>query len=388
MTPLSELAAQAAQWRRALHQHPEIGFQEHRTAQFIRERLQEWGISVSQPIGQTGIVGIISHGEGARIGLRADMDALPMAEANTFAHASQNTGVMHACGHDGHTAILLAAAQAIAQRRDQLQGTVYFIFQPAEEMLGGANAMLANGLLTQYPMDFLYGIHNWPGLPLGEIAVREGAMMGSYDDFDITLSGQGGHAAMPQRADDVILASAALIQALQSIVARRLDPQDAAVLSITQIHAGDAHNILPAQATIGGTVRAFDMAVRQKVEDQLRHITQQVAATYQLTADVVYRALYPVTLNHPEAAQHAARAAARVVGADKVRTQFRPSAASEDFACLLQHVRGAYCWLGVDGVQPSRPLHHPEYDFNDAAIETGIRFYLSLVEEHLMPEAA
>ncbi|MBP6563744.1 MAG: amidohydrolase [Neisseriaceae bacterium] len=382
MSIQQDLLAQVKAWRQAFHQRPELGFQEHTTAGVIADRLRAMGIEVTEGVGQTGVVGTLRRGAGKSIGLRADMDALPIVEANTFAHRSQNHQCMHACGHDGHTAMLLGAAQYLSQS-DSFAGTVQFIFQPAEEALGGAQVMLDDGLLTRFPVDELYGLHNWPGLPLGQVAVNNGAMMASFDTFEITLQGRGTHAAMPEQGLDPIVAAASLIMGLQTIVSRRVSPLGAAVVSVTQINSGDAFNVLPDKAVLKGTVRCLDMAIRDEVERLLKEMVIDLPKAYGVDGQIDYKQCYPVTHNHAEAYTRLKNVATAVLGAEQVQTNVLPSMASEDFSFMLQAQKGAYFWLGVDAEKASWPLHNPNYDFNDDAIAIGMKVWIGLVESYL-----
>ncbi|MBN1086234.1 amidohydrolase [Erwinia aphidicola] len=367
--------------RRDLHQHPELGYQEHRTSGLVAEFLARLGLEVYQGIGKTGVVGVLKRGTSPRaVGLRADMDALPMADNGTQPWKSQQPNVCHACGHDGHTVMLLGAAQALAADA-QFDGTVNFIFQPAEEGLAGAQAMIDDGLFERFPCDEVYAIHNWPQLPLGVVQTRQGPIMGAGDAFSIRVEGGGGHAAQPQLTPDTLLATSELVVALHTIVSRDLDPCDPAVLTVTRINGGFSHNMIPAQATLSGTVRSFDSAVQDRIEQRMRELAQHVTAAHGLTAAVQYDRYYPATINGAEHAATALRAAARAGLAHAEAP--KPALTSEDFSFMLQAKPGAYLWLGS---ADSRPLHHSEYDFNDALIPFGIRWYCALVQETLGPE--
>jgi len=367
--------------RRDLHQHPELGYQEHRTSGLVAEFLARLGLEVYQGIGKTGVVGVLKRGTSPRaVGLRADMDALQMADNGTQPWKSQQPNVCHACGHDGHTVMLLGAAQALAADA-QFDGTVNFIFQPAEEGLAGAQAMIDDGLFERFPCDEVYAIHNWPQLPLGVVQTRPGPIMGAGDAFSIRVEGGGGHAAQPQLTPDTLLATSELVVALHTIVSRDLDPCDPAVLTVTRINGGFSHNMIPAQATLSGTVRSFDSAVQDRIEQRMRELAQHVTAAHGLTAAVQYDRYYPATINGAEQAATALRAAARAGLAHAEAP--KPALTSEDFSFMLQAKPGAYLWLGS---ADSRPLHHSEYDFNDALIPFGIRWYCALVQETLGPE--
>ena len=376
------LLGEVKQWRQQIHSQPELGFKEFKTSSFIVDKLQSFGMEVHQGLGGTGVVGVLKNGSGPTIGIRADIDALPIKEQNDIEHKSTHENCMHACGHDGHTSVLLGTAKHLSQHRD-FNGTIYFIFQPAEEVLGGAKAMIDDGLFDKFPMDAVYGLHNWPGLPVGEIAVNNGPMMASFDTFEITLTGKGTHAAMPHLGADPIAAGAALITNIQSIVSRRISPLKSGVISVTQMNSGDTTNVIPDYAILKGTVRSFDMDVRQSMQDMLTEMVATLPPLYGVTGEMDYHIRYPVTTNDSQAYLEIKEAATKVLGADKVNTDVEPSMASEDFSFMSQVVKGAYFWLGVDGNSPSKPLHNAAYDFNDDAIETGIKVWVSLVESQL-----
>ena len=376
------LLGEVKQWRKQIHSQPELGFKEFKTSSFIVDKLQSFGIEVYQGLGGTGVVGTLKNGSGPTIGIRADIDALPIKEQNDIDHKSTHENCMHACGHDGHTSVLLGTAKHLSQHKD-FSGTIHFIFQPAEEVLGGAKAMIDDGLFDKFPMDAVYGLHNWPGLPVGEIAVNNGPMMASFDTFEITLTGKGTHAAMPHLGADPIAAGAALITNIQSIISRRISPLKSGVISVTQMNSGDTTNVIPDYAILKGTVRSFDMDVRQSMQDMLTEMVAVLPPLYGVTGEMDYHIRYPVTTNDSQAYLEIKEAATSVLGADKVNTDVEPSMASEDFSFMSQVVKGAYFWLGVDGSNPSKPLHNAAYDFNDDAIETGIKVWVSLVESQL-----
>jgi amidohydrolase len=376
------LLGEVKQWRKQIHSQPELGFKEFKTSSFIVDKLQSFGIEVHQGLGGTGVVGTLKNGSGPTIGIRADIDALPIKEQNDIDHKSTHENCMHACGHDGHTSVLLGTAKHLSQHKD-FSGTIHFIFQPAEEVLGGAKAMIDDGLFDKFPMDAVYGLHNWPGLPVGEIAVNNGPMMASFDTFEITLTGKGTHAAMPHLGADPIAAGAALITNIQSIISRRISPLKSGVISVTQMNSGDTTNVIPDYAILKGTVRSFDMDVRQSMQDMLTQMVTTLPPLYGVTGEMDYHIRYPVTINDTQAYLEVKEAATKVLGADKVNTDIEPSMASEDFSFMSQVVKGAYFWLGVDGSSPSKPLHNASYDFNDDAIETGIKVWVSLVESQL-----
>jgi amidohydrolase len=375
--------ARLAGIRRDIHAHPELAFKEHRTAELVAGHLEALGIEVHRGIGRTGVVGVVRGGRSLRaIGLRADMDALPMQERNTFAHQSQHSGCMHACGHDGHTTMLLGAAEVLARERN-FDGTVYLVFQPAEEGEAGARAMLEDGLFERFPMESIYGMHNWPGMPAGRFAVHTGPAMASADRFDIEVLGNGAHAAMPHQGNDPIVAAAALVQAIQTITSRTLDPLDAAVVSTTLFHAGEAYNVIPDRASLSGTVRAFSATVQSRIEARLAALCRGIGDAHEVRIDMTYRRGYPPTINTPEEAALCARVAAGLVGAEQVELDARPSMGAEDFAFFLERKPGCYVWIGNGPGEGGCTLHNPHYDFNDDIIPVGAAYWVRLVETHL-----
>ncbi len=382
---LAPLHAQMTHWRRDIHTHPELGFEEQRTADLVAGQLASVGIEVHRGVGKTGVVGVLRRGSGTRsVGLRADMDALPIAETNTFAHRSLHAGVMHACGHDGHTAMLLGAASHLARTGD-FDGVVNFIFQPAEEGLGGARAMIDDGLFERFPCQSIFGMHNRPSLPVGHFAVRAGPMMAGGAFFDIRVTGKGAHGARPETGVDAALAAAQIAVSLQSIVSRNVAPVDTAVVSVTKIHAGDAYNVIPQTATLGGTVRTFSNEVMAQVESAMRRIAQGTAAAFGASADVDFRALFAPTINDPEQAEFAARICTELVGTDRVDRDPPLIMASEDFSAMLQCVPGCYINIGngLANGESSCEVHNPAYDFNDAALPLGAAFFARLVQTRL-----
>lgn len=385
MTLSSDLLDDALRWRHQFHREPELGYEEHRTSDKVAHELEQAGLQVFRGLAGTGVIGTLKNGSGPVIGLRADMDALPINEKGETAWRSSKPGVMHACGHDGHTAILLAAARQLAATR-QFSGTVHFIFQPAEENLGGARKMVEEGLFTRFPMDAVYAMHNWPGLPLGSLAVNAGAMMASLDAFEITLSGKSCHAAMPESGADPMVVAAELILALQTIPSRRLSPLSSAVVSVTQIQGGEAINVIPEQIVLRGTVRCLQDDVRKRVHALIDDFVTTLPKPFGVCGAIRWLPGYPVTTNHASPARQVHDVAVSTLGEEQVRWQVNPSMASEDFACMLEACPGAYFWLGADGATPSAPLHNAHYDFNDALIPTGIRFWQNLVE-HALPQA-
>jgi hippurate hydrolase len=366
--------------RRDLHAHPEIGFEEDRTSAIVAERLAAWGIEVHRGIGRTGVVGVLRSGGGnaRRIGLRADMDALPMHETTGLPYASKNPGRMHACGHDGHTTMLLGAARYLAETRD-FDGTAVFIFQPAEEGLGGARAMIADGLFQRFPCDEIYGLHNAPDAPRGQITIKPGAAMAAADFFDLRIQGRGSHGAFPHKAADPVITAMGLGQALQSIVSRNADPLESAVLSITQIHAGSAYNVIPDTAHLAGTVRTFDEKTRDLIRARMREIAAGVGATFSSTIDVEIRDVFSVLMNDPEKSEAMAQAAVELFGGDALERASAPLMGSEDFADMLHTVPGAYCWIGMGSTAGA--LHNPNYQFDDEIIPLGASLLARLVEQ-------
>ena len=393
MKPIpNSIAAQAselAEWRQDFHRHPELGYQEHRTAAKVAERLTALGLDrVETGIGGTGVVGVL-HGRngpgGSAIMLRADMDALPIEEATGAPHASTNPGTMHACGHDGHTTMLLGAAKYLAGTRN-FDGTVYFCFQPAEEGGAGAKAMLDDGMFRRYRPRAVYGMHNWPGLALGQFAVKDGPMLAAGDEFTITITGRGGHAAIPQDARDPIVAGAHLVTALQTVVSRAVDPLQPAVLSVTRFNAGSTHNVIPDRAELMGTTRAFDDGVQDRIKAEMDRICAQIAAAFGVEIELVRGPNpYPPTLNDAAEADFAEAVMRETFGDANVHRGHPPTMAGEDFSFFAREVPGCYVIIGNGD---SAPLHHPEYDFNDEATPLGVAYWARLVEKALPRPAA
>lgn len=380
------LNADMRRWRRQIHQYPETAFEETATARLIAEQLQQSGIEVNHGLARTGIIGILRRGNSSNsIALRADMDALYIQEQNQFDYASRHGGKMHACGHDGHCAMLLGAAHYLA-RHGHFDGTVYFIFQPAEECRAGAHQMISEGLFEQFPAQRVFGMHNFPDIPVGHFAVKTGPVMASFDCFEINLSGKATHAAMPHLGCDVLVAAAHLITQLQTIVSRQIDPADAAVVSITQIHGGNTWNALPDSAVVRGTFRSFKNSVRAQLEQSISRLAQSVAQGFRLHAEVCFNPEnpgYPVTVNSPDETASAIRAAIEVAGADCVNTAPTPSMGAEDFAFMLQQKPGCYIWIGNGSSQGNCLLHNPNYDFNDEILPLGAAYWVKLVENEL-----
>jgi amidohydrolase len=384
-------AAGIAAIRRDIHAHPELCFQEVRTADVVAAKLTEWGIPIHRGMGTTGVVGIVKAGTSSRaIGLRADMDALPMQEFNTFAHTSKHAGKMHACGHDGHTAMLLAAAQHFAKNRN-FDGTVYLIFQPAEEGGGGAREMIKDGLFDKFPMEAVFGMHNWPGTQVGKFAVSTGPVMASSNEFKITIHGKGGHAALPHNSTDPIPVAAAMVQAFQTIISRNKKPIDAGVISVTMIHAGQATNVIPDSCELQGTVRTFSLEVLDMIEQRMKEVAQGISASYGATCDFEFVRNYPPTINHPKESEFARSVMTKIVGSDNVIAQ-EAVMGSEDFAYMLQAKPGCYVFIANgDGSHREMGhgggpcmLHNPSYDFNDDLIPLGATYWVRLTEEWLV----
>lgn len=376
--------------RRDIHAHPELSFQEERTAEVIARALEGWGIEVHRGLGKTGVVGVISGRPGARaVGLRADIDALPMTEHNKFPHASRHPGRMHACGHDGHTAMLLAAAQHLAATRD-FAGTVYLVFQPAEEGGGGAREMMRDGLFERFPMDAIFGMHNWPGMPAGTFAIKDGPCFASSNEFRITIRGKGCHGAMPHLGIDPVPIACQLVQAFQTILTRNMRPVETGVISVTMIQAGEATNVVPDFVTLQGTVRTFTTDTLDLIEARMRTLSEQLSAAFGATAEFEFHRNYPATINHSAETAFAREVMTEVVGADRVQL-FEATMGAEDFSFFLQHKPGAYFVIGNGegahregghGLGPCT-LHNPSYDFNDALIPVGATFWVKLAERWL-----
>ena len=370
-------------WRRDIHAHPELGFQEERTAALVARKLESFGIAVHRGLAKTGVIGVLEGAPGARaIALRADMDALPILEAGDAPHRSVNDGAMHACGHDGHTTMLLGAARYLAETRN-FTGTVYFVFQPAEEGLGGGEAMVKEGLFERFPAEAVYGMHNWPGLAPGEIAVRSGPMMAACDEFTITVEGTGAHGAMPHLGIDPIVAAAQIVTALQSIVGRNVDPLEAGVVSVTMIHGGDAFNVIPQAVQLAGTVRTFKAHVRETIAAGIERIAASTAAALGARAEVTVEARFPAAVNTAEETDRAEAAAASVVGPERVHRDLAPCMGSEDFAYMLEAKPGSYIWIGNGAGAGGCFLHNPGYDFNDEILPIGASYWATLVEREL-----
>jgi amidohydrolase len=370
-------------WRHDLHAHPETAFEEHRTADQVAMKLAEFGIEVHRGLAGTGVVGTLKAGSGRRaIGLRADMDALHIHEKNGFDHASQNTGKMHACGHDGHTTMLLGAAKYLAETRN-FDGTVHFIFQPAEENEGGGRVMVEQGLFDKFPVEAVYGMHNKPGMAVGKFGIRPGPMMAAYDRFEIVIKGKGTHGAMPHLGIDPIVIAANLVNALQSIASRATDPVEAVVVTVTQIHAGDTWNVIPDDVVLRGTTRAFNPAIHKSLEPSIRRIAEGVCAAFGAAMTMRYDYGYPPLINDDAHTQTAAQIAAEIVGGENVTRSIDPTMGAEDFAFMLQAKPGAYIFIGNGPGEGGCVLHNARYDFNDEALPLGASYWARLVERTL-----
>jgi hippurate hydrolase len=390
---LSERAGEFIRLRRDIHRHPELGFEEHRTAALVADKLESWGYAVERGVGGTGVVGRLVRGEGRRLGLRADMDALPIAEASGREWASERPGLMHACGHDGHTAMLLAAARHLAEQ-GRFQGTLNLIFQPAEEGGGGALRMMEDGLFDRYPCDAIFAMHNMPGIAQGHMVMREGAMMASSDYATITLAGVGGHGGMPHKAVDPLVAAASIVMALQTIVARNVDPLQPAVVTVGALNAGQANNVIPASARLELSVRAVDRDTRKLLEQRIRELVHHQARSFGAEADIRWRSGYAVLVNTPAETDFARQVALELLGPDRVTLQGAPLTGSEDFAFMLERIPGSYVLIGNDGhgegapAHPPCMVHNPGYDFHDGNVAVGSAYWVLLAQRFLAVEEA
>jgi hippurate hydrolase len=378
---IADFQRDMAGWRHDLHAHPETAFEEHRTADSVARLLDSFGISVERGVARTGVIGTLHGAQPGRraIALRADMDALHVHEKTGAAYASTHAGRMHACGHDGHTAMLLGAARYLAETRN-FAGTVHFIFQPAEENEGGARLMVEEGVLERHKVEAIWGMHNWPGLPAGQFAIRPGPMMAAFDIFEITVAGRGAHAAMPHLGVDPVVAAAQIVGGLQTIASRNIDPLQGAVVSVTQIHGGDTWNVIPDAVVLRGTTRSFDPKVRDALEPAIRRIAGGVCAALGAEVAVHYERRYPPTVNSAAETEQAAEIAASLVGSDNVRRDLLPSMGAEDFAFLLEQRPGAYIWIGNGAAANEAMLHNPHYDFNDEILALGASYWARLAE--------
>ena len=378
-----EIQGEISAIRRDIHAHPELAYEENRTSDVVASKLTEWGIEVTRGLGKTGLVGTLRKGNSVKsIGLRADMDCLPMDEFNDFEHRSTNPGRMHACGHDGHTAMLLGAAKMLSEKRD-FEGAVHFIFQPAEEGGGGAKAMIEDGLFEKFPCDAVFAIHNKPGIPLGMIVSKPGPLLAAADRWDIRITGKGGHAAHPHTTFDPMVAGASIVMSLQTIVSRNIDPIDSAVVTVGFFKAGSAYNVIPGEAHIGGTTRTTSPENRALVKRRIEEICEGAEKMYGVKVAMEHKPGYPPTVNNPERAKFAIEVAAGVCGENNVRGDTRPSMGAEDFSYMLEQVPGAMVWLGNGGGADAVGLHNSRYDFNDMAIPFGVSFFVNTVERFL-----
>jgi amidohydrolase len=379
---IDNLAPEFVGWRQHLHAHPELAFEEKETAAFIAGKLRDFGLEVHEGIGGTGVVGLLRRGNGPMVGLRADIDALPIVEATGLSYASQAQGRMHACGHDGHTAMLLGAARVLTVMPPE-NGSVAFIFQPAEENEGGGKAMVEDGLFRDFPAASVYGMHNWPGLPAGQFAVHAGPVMAAFDTFEVIVEGQGSHGAMPHQGVDPISVSAQLYQAWQLIVSRNVSPTDAAVISVTQIHAGDTWNVVPNVVTLRGTVRTLRPQTRDLIEARMAERADLISRAFGARAHFHYQRRYPATINTRDEAETARLAAAEIAKDRAVLTDLAPSMASEDFSYMLEEKPGAYIWIGNGPAEDGHNLHSPRYDFNDEVLPVGVEYWVRLAHRVL-----
>ncbi len=387
MTVIKEIKLlhdEMTEWRRDIHQHPELKFEENRTSDLVAAKLEEFGIEIHRGLAKTGVVGTIRNGDGPSIGLRADMDALPLEEKNTFKHASSNPGKMHACGHDGHTAMLLGAAKHLAASKN-FKGTVNLIFQPAEEGGGGGELMIKEGLFEMFPVDSVYGLHNWPGMPAGTFGVGSGPIMAAADMFDLTINGRGGHAALPDQCIDPIVVASQVVSALQTITSRNTHPVDSVVISVTQIHAGDAYNVIPDSVRMHGTVRTFQTETRAKIPSSMLRVAEGVCAAYGTTCELNYMSGYPTTINSVPETEISAKAVVDLLGEGKIILNPTPSMGAEDFSYMLEARPGCYVWLGIGPGKGEAGcmLHSSRYDFNDDVLPTGASYWVKLVENEL-----
>ena len=387
MTVIKEIKLlhdEMTEWRRDIHQHPELKFEENRTSDLVAAKLEEFGIEIHRGLAKTGVVGTIRNGDGPSIGLRADMYSLPLEEKNTFKHASSNPGKMHACGHDGHTAMLLGAAKHLAASKN-FKGTVNLIFQPAEEGGGGGELMIKEGLFEMFPVDSVYGLHNWPGMPAGTFGVGSGPIMAAADMFDLTINGRGGHAALPDQCIDPIVVASQVVSALQTITSRNTHPVDSVVISVTQIHAGDAYNVIPDSVRMHGTVRTFQTETRDKIPSSMLRVAEGVCAAYGTTCELNYMSGYPTTINSVPETEISAKAVVDLLGEDKIILNPTPSMGAEDFSYMLEARPGCYVWLGIGPGKGEAGcmLHSSRYDFNDDVLPTGASYWVKLVENEL-----
>ena len=382
LNSINQMQNEMQEWRQELHKIPEIGLEEHKTSEFIKNKLNDWKIDFKDGYANTGLVAWVKGKNGnsqKSIGLRADFDALPMTEKNSFEHSSNNIGFMHACGHDGHTSMLLGAAKYLSENPD-FDGNVYFIFQPGEEGLFGGKKMIQDGLFKDFNIDEVYALHNWPGLPLGQFAVNSGAMMAAVDEFDIIVKGKGGHAAMPNLSVDPIVIAAQIVSALQTIISRITSPVDKALISVTQIHGGTAYNVIDDQVILGGTVRTFKPETRDLIEQKLTDTAIGIAKANGGDAEIKYIRKYPSTINSKKESEFASNVAKQLVGEENVDTDIEPCMGGEDFSYLLNEKPGSYLYIGQKDDNHNAQLHTTKYDFNDNLLPIGVNFWVNLVK--------
>ena len=376
---IADFHEQMIEWRHDIHAHPEIAFEEQRTSDIVARELVSFGIEIHRGLAKTGVVGVLKNGDGPAIGLRADMDALPMQELNEFDHRSRNDGKMHACGHDGHTSMLLGAAKYLAETR-RFKGTINFIFQPAEEGEGGARVMIEEGLFEKFPCQSVYGVHNQPGSDTGTFHVRTGPLMAAYDTFQIKVLGHGSHAAFPHQGVDPIIVGSHLVTALQTVTSRNLDPLESAVISVTQFHGGSTNNVIPDHVFMEGTTRCFKPEIRDWLEPSMRRVIEGVAMALGAEVELDYLRRYPATINHEAETAIAAKVAADVAGAERVDTNTPPVMGGEDFSFMLEKIPGCYLFIGNGAGEGSCMVHNPNYDFNDEILPVGATYFSRLVE--------
>ena len=383
LNSINQMLDEMSEWRQNLHQIPEIGLKEHKTSAYVQQKLQSWNIEYKSGLANTGIVAWIKGNKGnsdKAIGLRADMDALPMPEKNSFKHKSTNEGLMHACGHDGHTSMLLGAAKYIGENPD-FDGTVYFIFQPGEEGLSGGKIMIKDGLFKDFKIDEVYALHNWPELPLGQFGVTDGPMMAAVDEFDIIVKGKGGHAAFPQHIVDPIIIASQLVLTIQTIISRSISPIEKALISITKINGGTAYNVIDDKVILSGTVRTFKPKIREIIENKIKETAIGISKSYNGAVEIIYTKKYPPTINPKKETSFAANVAKELVGDDNVFENIDPCMGGEDFSYMLNEKPGSYLYIGQQDENHKAYLHTSKYDFNDNLLPVGVNFWVKLVNK-------
>ena len=384
LNSINQMHDEMKKWRQDLHQIPEIGLKEYKTSEYIKNKLEEWNIEYKDGYSNTGIVACVIGNKGnseKSIGLRADFDALPMSEKNNFDHKSKNNGMMHACGHDGHTSMLLGGLKYLSENPD-FDGKVFFIFQPGEEGWSGGEKMIQDGLFKDFKIDEVYALHNWPELPLGQFGVSEGPMMASVEDFDIIIKGKGGHAAIPDLAIDPVVISSQVILGIQTIISRNINPVDKALISVTKIHAGSAYNVIDDEVSLGGTIRTFKDDTRKIIEKKITETAKGISEANGAKAEIKFNRLYPATINSKEKSQFAASVASELVGENNVFTDIEPSMGGEDFSYLLNEKPGSYLYIGQKDENHNAYLHTTKYDFNDNLLPLGVNFWVNLVKKY------